>query len=100
VVDLAFYTDDGSALRLGAEFHHNGLTVRCAQVGRVPRGTDHLWDRERLSAETVALLLADGPAVREHMITDVLPLAEGPALLTDLAARRRHVIQAVLTVDT
>jgi threonine dehydrogenase-like Zn-dependent dehydrogenase len=100
VVDLAFYTDDGTALRLGAEFHHNGLTVRCAQVGRVPRGTGHLWDRERLSAETVELLLADGPAVREHMITDVLPLAEGPALLADLAARRRHVIQAVLTVDT
>jgi hypothetical protein len=37
--------------------------------------------------------------IREHMITDVVPLAEGPALLTDLAARRRHVIQAVLTVD-
>ena len=25
--------------------------------------------------------------------------AEGPALLTDLAARRRHVIQAVLTCE-
>jgi threonine dehydrogenase-like Zn-dependent dehydrogenase len=99
VVDLAFYTDDGSALRLGAEFHHNGLSVRCAQIGRVPRGTDHAWDRERLSAETVDLLLGDGPAVREHVVTDVVPFEEGPALLADLAARRRHVIQAVLTVD-
>ena len=35
----------------------------------------------------------------EHMITDVVPLAEGPALLADLAARRRHVIQAVLSCD-
>jgi hypothetical protein len=33
------------------------------------------------------------------MITDVVPLAEGPALLADLAARRRHVIQAVLTCE-
>jgi NADPH:quinone reductase-like Zn-dependent oxidoreductase len=99
VVDLAFYTDDGTALRLGAEFHHNGLTVRCAQIGRVGGGTDHVWDRERLSAETIDLLLADGAAVREHMITDVLPLEAGPALLAELAARRRHVIQAVLTVD-
>jgi threonine dehydrogenase-like Zn-dependent dehydrogenase len=99
VVDLAFYTDDGAALRLGAEFHHNGLGVRCAQIGRVPRGTAHLWDRDRLSAETIALLRAHGPAVREHLITDVLPLDEGPALLADIAARRRHVIQAVLTAS-
>ena len=99
VVDLAFYTDDGAGLRLGAEFHHNALTVRCAQIGRVPRGTTHAWDRERLSAETIDLLRTEGPAVREHMITDVVPFEEGPALLADLAARRRHVIQAVLTID-
>lgn len=99
VIDLAFYTDDGSALRLGTEFHHNGLGIRSAQIGRVPRGTAHTWDRERLSAETIALLLADGPSIRDHMITDVLELSQGPAFLTDLAARRRHTIQAVLTPD-
>ena len=71
--------------------------MRTAQIGRVPRGTAHLWDRERLSAETVALLQVHGDAVRKHVITDVVPLTEGPALLADLAARRRHVIQAVLT---
>ena len=27
-------------LRLGEEFHHNGLSIRCAQIGRVPRGLD------------------------------------------------------------
>ena len=99
VIDLAFYTDDGAALRLGAEFHHNGLGVRTAQIGRVPRGTAHAWDRERLSTETIALLRAHGDAVREHVITDIVPLAEGPDLLADLAARRRHVIQAVLTCE-
>ncbi|MHA6795474.1 Gfo/Idh/MocA family oxidoreductase [Pseudonocardia bannensis] len=99
VVDLAFYTDAGAALRLGEEFHHNGLALRCAQIGRVPRGTAHRWDRERLSAETVGLLRTDGSALRKHLVTDVLPLAEGPSLLADLAARRRHVGQAVLTFD-
>jgi threonine dehydrogenase-like Zn-dependent dehydrogenase len=98
VVDLAFYTDDLSGLSLGNEFHHNGLGIRSAQIGHVPRGTAHLWDRERLSAETVALLLDEGPLIREHVISDVLPLHDGPALLIDLAARRRHTLQAVLEI--
>ena len=98
VIDLAFYTDDAAALRLGDEFHHNGLAIRCAQIGRVPRGTAHAWDRERLSAETIGLLLTDGPAVREHMITDLLALGDGPAFLADLASRPRHPIQAVITI--
>jgi hypothetical protein len=99
VIDLAFYADDGAALRLGEEFHHNGLTVRCAQIGRVPRGTAHLWSRERLSAETIALLGTDGTAIRRHLISDVVPLDDGPGLLVDLAARRRHVVQAVFAVE-
>ena len=97
VIDLAFYTDNGTPLQLGSEFHHNGLSIRCAQIGRVPRGTAHVWDRERLSAETIAMLAQHGPAIRKHVITDIVPLDDGPRLLTDLAERRRHVIQAVLT---
>ena len=100
VIDLAFYTDDG-ATRCGWARSSTTTGSACAraQIGRVPRGTAHAWDRERLSAETIALLRAHGPAVREHVVTDVVPLAEGPALLADLAARRRHVIQAVLTCE-
>ena len=64
VIDLAFYTDNGAPLELGSEFHHNGLTIRCAQIGRVPRGTAHVWDRERLSAETISMLARHGQAVR------------------------------------
>ena len=97
VIDLAFYTDNGTPLQLGSEFHHNGLSIRCAQIGRVPRGTAHVWDRERLSAETISMLTRHGPAIREHVITDIVRLDDGPRLLTDLAERRRHVIQAVLT---
>ena len=95
VIDLAFYQGGAPEVRLGEEFHHNGLSVRCAQVSRVPRGLAHLWDRRRLAAETLDLLRAHGPAIREHLVTDVVPLADAPALFADVAARRRHVLQAV-----
>ena len=53
VIDLAFYQGGLDGTRLGEEFHHNGLAIRCAQIGRVPRGFAPLWDRRRLAAETV-----------------------------------------------
>ena len=96
VIDLAFYPGGAPELRLGEEFHHNGLAIRCAQIGRVPRGLAHAWDRERLSRETLALLDRRGDDVRAHVVSDVVPFEDGPALLHDVAARRRQVIQAVL----
>ena len=99
VIDLAFYQGGAAELRLGAEFHHNALAVRCAQIGRVPRGLAHTWDRERLSAETIDLLRADGTVIREHLITTVVPFEDAPELFADLAARRRHELQAVLAFD-
>jgi threonine dehydrogenase-like Zn-dependent dehydrogenase len=98
VIDLAFYTDGADAVRLGEEFHHNGLTLRSAQIGRTPRGTTGHWDRHRLSAETIRLLRTRGSEIREHLVTDVVPLDEAPTLLTELADHRRHVVSAVFTV--
>ncbi|GAA1768208.1 zinc-binding alcohol dehydrogenase [Kocuria aegyptia] len=98
VVDLAFYTAGADAVRLGEEFHHNGLSLRCAQIGRVPRGLAHEWDRHRLSAETVRLLIGHAEEVREYLISDVEDLENAPALMGDVAARRRHVLTAVFTV--
>jgi threonine dehydrogenase-like Zn-dependent dehydrogenase len=97
VVDLAFYQGGAEAVRLGEEFHHNGLGLRCAQIGRVPRGLAHSWSRSRLSAETVELLRAHGAAVRRHLVTDLVPLDEAPELLADLADRRRPPLGAVFT---
>jgi NADPH:quinone reductase-like Zn-dependent oxidoreductase len=96
VIDLAFYQGGADQVRLGEEFHHNGLGVRCAQIGRVPRGLAPAWDRERLSAATVDLLRTHGEAIRKHLISAVVPFDEAPALLDDLATRRRHELQAVL----
>jgi threonine dehydrogenase-like Zn-dependent dehydrogenase len=98
VVDLAFYQGGAPAVRLGEEFHHNGLSVVCAQISRVPRGMAGAWPRAALAAVTLDLLRARGDDVRRHLVTDVVPFHEGPALLADLAARRRATLQAVLRV--
>ncbi|MGN9778392.1 zinc-binding dehydrogenase [Micromonospora sp. H33] len=95
VIDLAFYQAGADAVRLGEEFHHNGLSLRCAQIGRVPRGLPPTWDRERLSAETIDLLRAYGEEIRKHLVSAVVPFEEAPALLLDLAERRRQELQVV-----
>lgn len=100
VVDLAFYTGGADDVRLGEEFHHNGLRLVCAQIGRVPRGLTPTWDRRRLSDETVRLLRSRGSDVREHLVTDVVPLDEAPALLMAVARRERHVLSAVFTTGS
>jgi len=99
VIDLAFYSGGGDEVRLGEEFHHNGLSVRCAQIGRVPRGLHHLWDRERLSAESIALLRDRGRDITEHLVTDLVPLHDAPRVLAELADRRRSTLQLVFAVD-
>ena len=96
VIDLAFYQGGADRVRLGEEFHHNGLGIRCAQIGRVPRGLAPAWDRERLSAATIDLLHAHGAEIRKHLISAVVPFDDAPDLLGDLAARRRQELQAVL----
>ena len=62
----------------------------------MPRGLAPAWDRERLSAETIDLLREYGDAVRKHLVSAVVPFDDAPALLGDLAARRRHELQVVL----
>jgi threonine dehydrogenase-like Zn-dependent dehydrogenase len=95
VIDLAFYQGGAEEVRLGEEFHHNGLGIRCAQIGRVPLGTDRAWDRRRLAAATVDLLMGRGEAVREALVTDVVPIEDAPGVVADIAARRRHALQVV-----
>ncbi len=46
--------------------------------------------------ETAELLLADGPAVRQHLVTDVIPVREAPAVVLELVRRERQALQIVL----
>ncbi|SFL89028.1 zinc-dependent alcohol dehydrogenase [Geodermatophilus ruber] len=98
VVDLAYYTGGAAGVHLGEEFHHNGLGIRCAQIGRVPRGLAGTWDRRRLSAATLELLAAEGDALRAHLLTDVVPFADAPTVFAELSARRRRALSTVFAV--
>ncbi|MDI6024746.1 zinc-binding dehydrogenase [Corticibacterium sp. UT-5YL-CI-8] len=99
VIDLAFYQGGAEHTRLGEEFHHNGLSIRCAQIGRVPRGLNHLWDRRRLSAETTSLLSRHGDAIRQEMITHVVPIDDAPRFLQTLISERPDFLQIVFSFD-
>jgi threonine dehydrogenase-like Zn-dependent dehydrogenase len=98
VVDLGFYQGGASAVRLGEEFHHNGLGIVCAQISRVPRGMAAAWPRSALAAVTLDLLRERGADIRTHLVTDVVAFEQGPQFLTDLTDRRTGTLQAVLRV--
>jgi threonine dehydrogenase-like Zn-dependent dehydrogenase len=98
VIDLAFYQGGADHLRLGEEFHHNGLNIRCAQINRVPRGLTALWNRRRLALATVDLLRTYGDTIRQNMITHVVPMDDAPAFLTDLLTNRPEFLQVVFKV--
>ncbi|WP_184500031.1 MULTISPECIES: glycosyltransferase [Rhizobium] len=95
VIDLAFYQDGANSLRLGEEFHHNGLNIRCAQINRVPRGLAPRWDRRRLARVTLDLLKTEDATIREHMITHIVPMDEAPDFLVDLIENRPEFLQVI-----
>jgi len=99
VIDLAFYQGGANELRLGNEFHHNGLALRCAQIGRVPPGFAHSWDRRRLALETLHLLGSRGDQIREGLITDVVPFEDAPVFLERLTTSRHNFIQIVFKLS-
>jgi threonine dehydrogenase-like Zn-dependent dehydrogenase len=101
VVDLGFHQGGASRVRLGEEFHHNGLALVCAQISRVPRGMADTWPRAALAALTLDLLRDRGDDVLRHVVTDVVPFDEGPALLAAMATRGlpSPPLQAVLRFD-
>ena len=99
VIDLAFYQSGADALRLGEEFHHNGLNIRCAQINRVPRELSPHWDRRRLAQETIKLLSHEGGLIQEHLITHVVPFDDAPAFLSSVLARQFEFLQIVFKVQ-
>lgn len=95
VIDLAFYQGGMDDLRLGEEFHHNGLSIRCAQINRMPRAVAHSWDQRRLAQETIRLFETEGDVIRRHMITHVVPFNDAPDFLRHLVIERPDFLQIV-----
>ena len=67
LVPCSFYSGKG-ALELGAEWHHNRITVKSSSVGwGMPHRAYPLWDARRLE-ETCVELLAEGKLAVDAMI--------------------------------
>lgn len=96
VVDLGFYQGGSPGLSLGHEFHHNGLRHLCAQIFRVPRRLRGTWDRGRLALETIRFLQRSGDAVRQHLITHIIPFTQAQRGYDLLAENSPRALQVVL----
>ena len=75
--------------------------LRCAQIGRVPRGLAAVVGPAAPGGRD------GGPAARRTatpsgrtLVTDVVPVAEAPQSWLDLAARRRHALQPRVRLGT
>ena len=99
VIDLAFYQGGMNGVRLGEEFHHNGLALLCAQIGRVPQGFAASWPQMRLCDQTLTLLLRHGQDIRDAMITHVVSFEDAPRFLTHLLNDRPEFLQIVFARD-
>ncbi|HKG57010.1 MAG TPA: zinc-binding alcohol dehydrogenase [Candidatus Limnocylindrales bacterium] len=93
VVAVGFYQGQAEGLFLGDEFHHNGIAVRCGQIGNVHPA----WTWDRLRARTIELATS-GQLVLGGLPRTTLPVervAEGFAAL----GRPDEVLQVVLSYD-
>ncbi len=45
--------------------------------------------------EETGLLAARGDAIRRHLVTDVVPIEDGPSVVAALARRERSAVQVV-----
>jgi len=93
VVAVGFYQGQAEGLFLGDEFHHNGIAVRCGQIGNVHPS----WTWDGLRARTMELARA-GQLVLGRLPRTTLPVervAEGFEAL----GRPDEVLQVVLAYD-
>lgn len=73
VVALAYYQGEGTALRLGEEWHHNRLTLISSMPVWGNPSRDHpMWDFSRIE-ETVLELLRQKKLRTSELITPVVP---------------------------
>ena len=92
VIDLAFYQGGADRLRLGEEFHHNGLDdpLRADQPraarARLPVGPAPAGRRDGRAAARRA-----ATEIKAQLITHVVPFDEAPAFLAHLVARAARI---------
>jgi threonine dehydrogenase-like Zn-dependent dehydrogenase len=96
VVASAFYQGGAEALRLGAEWHHNRVTMRSSMaVWDNPSRSYPLWTEERLK-ETAIALLASGRIRTDGLITHRIPYVRAPEAYELIDQRLEETVKVVL----
>lgn len=94
VVAVGFYQGEASGLRLGDEFHHNGIRVVSGQIGNIHRSTS----LDALRARTIDLARS-GP-LRLGQLPRVTVPVERVADAFDALTRPGEVLQTALDYST
>jgi threonine dehydrogenase-like Zn-dependent dehydrogenase len=96
VVAAAFYQGGAEALRLGAEWHHNRVTMRSSMaVWNNPHRSHPLWTDRRVE-ETAVELLASGQIRTEGLISHRFPYDRAPEAYRLIDERLAETMKIVL----
>ena len=95
VVSAGYYQGDGSALRLGEEFHHNRVNVVASQIFGVAPQLLHRWDAYRL-ASTVVSLATSGSLNVIDLISHEFAAEDAQSAFELLDSHTAQALQVVL----
>jgi hypothetical protein len=90
---VGFYQGPADGLFLGDEFHHNGIAIRCGQIGNVHPD----WSWEALRARTIELARG-GEVVLGGLPRLTLPVEQVGDAFAALG-RPDEVLQVALSYD-
>ncbi len=97
VVAAGFYRGGGAPLQLGAEWHHNRVTMVSSMGVWGNSHRDHpLWDRGRVH-EVAARLLAEGRLQTDGLITQRVPFTQAAQAYQLIEQHPEQVIKVALT---
>jgi 2-desacetyl-2-hydroxyethyl bacteriochlorophyllide A dehydrogenase len=99
VVAAGYYQGEGTALRLGEEWHHNRITMISSMgVWSCPHRDYPAWDRERIH-QVAADLLASGRLRTDGLITHRIPFERAAEAYQLIDQRPAEVVKVVLTYE-
>lgn len=93
-----FMQGEGTALRLGEEFHHNRVAVIGSQISGVAPALQHRWNGYRL-ASTMIGLGVEGKLRLIELISHTMPISQAPEAFTMLDEKPQEALQVVLSFE-
>jgi 2-desacetyl-2-hydroxyethyl bacteriochlorophyllide A dehydrogenase len=97
VVAGGFYRNGGTPLTLGAEWHHNRVTLLSSMgVWGCPHRDHPAWNRERIH-QAATELLAQGKLITDGLVTHRLPFEQAADAYQLIESQPEAAIKVVLT---